>query len=45
MIRGSLHYFGHHIMWSISHIWRTGNETTNILIRIGASDSSFIEFV
>lgn len=33
-----------HIEWSISYIRRTRNETTDVLTRVGASGSNFIDF-
>lgn len=44
-IRESIQRFSRHISWIISHIRRTGNEAIDILTRMGAHSTSFIEFV
>lgn len=45
IIRENIHSFSRHISRSISHICRSGNETTDVLAKIGAHGSSFVEFV
>lgn len=39
-----IHKFGRNISWSLIHIRRTGNKIVDILARLGASGSCFIEF-
>lgn len=38
------HVFGVGISWSLFHIDRSGNETADILARLGSSSSNFIMF-
>lgn len=45
IIRESIYGFGRHLSWSISHIRHLGNETADVLARIGTYGYSIVKFM